>query len=236
MSARLLQVRGFYVKTGQVMAAKKDFIPQPWIRRLSVLWDDSPPRPWPNVRASMLQDLAACSAARQLGHTSHADATPHIANAPAGSARATVDLTAATQQGGGSDYGVLRWSRPVAACSLAAHHSSPSNLTVMRPASLADLLLPACARPWRQGPAAANTTGAVAGAGIPLLQGDLDSRPLSTPKAAPTRMSRRVASSPEAKLSRYFEYVDPRPLASASIAQVRERGGATDVSAVQLSS
>jgi predicted unusual protein kinase regulating ubiquinone biosynthesis (AarF/ABC1/UbiB family) len=40
----ILDLSGYYVKSAQIFASKSDFMPGPWIRRLSRLFDQMPPR------------------------------------------------------------------------------------------------------------------------------------------------------------------------------------------------
>ena len=42
-------------------------MPEPWIRHLSTLQDAMPPRPWPEVRATIVAELQAAAAARGGG-------------------------------------------------------------------------------------------------------------------------------------------------------------------------
>uniref|UniRef100_A0A7S0RJH9 ABC1 atypical kinase-like domain-containing protein n=1 Tax=Chlamydomonas leiostraca TaxID=1034604 RepID=A0A7S0RJH9_9CHLO len=60
------QVRGYYVKSGQVLATKPEIIPQAWCRLLSKLWDDTTARPWKDVCKSIEADLAGTQLARAL--------------------------------------------------------------------------------------------------------------------------------------------------------------------------
>jgi predicted unusual protein kinase regulating ubiquinone biosynthesis (AarF/ABC1/UbiB family) len=38
----------------------QDFVPEPWIRRLSNHLDNAPPRPFPEVELSIMQQLSTC--------------------------------------------------------------------------------------------------------------------------------------------------------------------------------
>lgn len=53
-----LEMSGFYVKSAQVLASKSDFMPEPWTRRLSTLFDSAPPRPFAEVSRSIREQLA----------------------------------------------------------------------------------------------------------------------------------------------------------------------------------
>ena len=46
----LCSCAGYYVKSVQLLAAKGDFMPEPWTRRLSVMFDRMPPRSWGPTR------------------------------------------------------------------------------------------------------------------------------------------------------------------------------------------
>ena len=39
----------YYVKSAQVLASKGDFMPAAWTRRLTPMFDDMPPKPWPQI-------------------------------------------------------------------------------------------------------------------------------------------------------------------------------------------
>ncbi|CAM6044483.1 unnamed protein product [Sphagnum compactum] len=56
----VLDMSGFYVKSAQILATKADFVPEPWIRRLSNHLDNAPPRPFPEVELSIMQQLSTC--------------------------------------------------------------------------------------------------------------------------------------------------------------------------------
>lgn len=45
----LLDQSGLYVKSAQILASKRDFMPEPWCRRLAAMFDSMPPRPWSHV-------------------------------------------------------------------------------------------------------------------------------------------------------------------------------------------
>lgn len=62
----VLDMSGFYVKSAQILATKADFVPEPWIRRLSNHLDNAPPRPFPEVRRSIMQQLATCARSKSL--------------------------------------------------------------------------------------------------------------------------------------------------------------------------
>jgi len=53
----LLALRGFYIKVGQVVSTRNDFIPQQFISRLSTLQDDVPGMGFERVRAIVEEDL-----------------------------------------------------------------------------------------------------------------------------------------------------------------------------------
>ncbi|KAL3692088.1 hypothetical protein R1sor_005739 [Riccia sorocarpa] len=56
----VLDLSGFYVKSAQILATKADFVPEPWIRRLSNHLDNAPPRPFPEVERSICRELGRC--------------------------------------------------------------------------------------------------------------------------------------------------------------------------------
>lgn len=60
------QVRGYYVKTGQVLATKREFVPPQWCNRLANLWDNTQPRPWKQVQDTILRDLRATELADEM--------------------------------------------------------------------------------------------------------------------------------------------------------------------------
>ena len=45
----LLDLSGLYVKSAQILASKRDFMPEPWCRRLAAMFDSMPPKPWVHV-------------------------------------------------------------------------------------------------------------------------------------------------------------------------------------------
>ena len=45
----LLDLSGMYVKSAQILASKRDFMPEPWCRRLAAMFDSMPPKPWAHV-------------------------------------------------------------------------------------------------------------------------------------------------------------------------------------------
>ena len=45
----LLDLSGLYVKSAQILASKRDFMPEPWCRRLAAMFDSMPPKPWAHV-------------------------------------------------------------------------------------------------------------------------------------------------------------------------------------------
>ncbi|KAG6549605.1 hypothetical protein Mapa_008583 [Marchantia paleacea] len=49
----VLDLSGFYVKFAQILATKADFVPEPWIRRLS--WPLPPV--WPKKEEDLIMDL-----------------------------------------------------------------------------------------------------------------------------------------------------------------------------------
>ncbi|CAM6100827.1 unnamed protein product [Calypogeia fissa] len=57
----VLDLSGFYVKSAQILATKADFVPEPWIRRLSNHLDNAPPRPFSEVERSIRLQLGNCS-------------------------------------------------------------------------------------------------------------------------------------------------------------------------------
>ncbi|OAE28578.1 hypothetical protein AXG93_2175s1620 [Marchantia polymorpha subsp. ruderalis] len=56
----VLDLSGFYVKSAQILATKADFVPEPWIRRLSNHFDNAPPRSFPEVEKSIQKELGSC--------------------------------------------------------------------------------------------------------------------------------------------------------------------------------
>ncbi|KAG0609237.1 hypothetical protein M758_8G168900 [Ceratodon purpureus] len=62
----VLDMSGFYVKSAQILATKADFVPEPWIRRLSNHLDNAPPRPFAEVQRSIMQQLATCPRSKSL--------------------------------------------------------------------------------------------------------------------------------------------------------------------------
>lgn len=45
---------------------EQDFVPEPWIRRLSNHLDNAPPRPFAEVRLSIIRELATCARSKSL--------------------------------------------------------------------------------------------------------------------------------------------------------------------------
>eukprot|EP00199_Chlamydomonas_sp_CCMP681_P004171 CAMPEP_0119112658 /NCGR_PEP_ID=MMETSP1180-20130426/41130_1 /TAXON_ID=3052 ORGANISM="Chlamydomonas cf sp, Strain CCMP681" /NCGR_SAMPLE_ID=MMETSP1180 /ASSEMBLY_ACC=CAM_ASM_000741 /LENGTH=78 /DNA_ID=CAMNT_0007100265 /DNA_START=13 /DNA_END=246 /DNA_ORIENTATION=+ len=62
----ITKVRGFYIKSGQVLATKREYIPASWVVHLASLWDEATPRPWKDVRASISKDLASTQLAAHV--------------------------------------------------------------------------------------------------------------------------------------------------------------------------
>ncbi|KAK9822468.1 hypothetical protein WJX81_005700 [Elliptochloris bilobata] len=62
--AMLLELSGYYVKGAQLLAAKPDFMPEPWTRRLAAMFDSMPPRSWRHVSKDIARDLQQCPAGR----------------------------------------------------------------------------------------------------------------------------------------------------------------------------
>lgn len=58
---------GFYVKSAQILASKKEYIPHQWCERLSALWDNMQPRPYRRVQRGIQRDLQPCDLARDPG-------------------------------------------------------------------------------------------------------------------------------------------------------------------------
>ncbi|CAI5512200.1 unnamed protein product [Closterium sp. Naga37s-1] len=54
----VLRLSGLYVKSAQILASKSDFMPAAWVRRLSALFDNVPPRPYSQVIRSIQCELA----------------------------------------------------------------------------------------------------------------------------------------------------------------------------------
>ena len=49
MHDMLLDLSGLYVKSAQILASKRDLMPEPWCRRLAAMFDSMPPKPWAHV-------------------------------------------------------------------------------------------------------------------------------------------------------------------------------------------
>ncbi|CAL5224036.1 g6658 [Coccomyxa viridis] len=62
----LLDLSGLYVKSAQILASKRDFMPEPWCRRLASMFDSMPPKPWAHVARALQKDLAVSSAGKLM--------------------------------------------------------------------------------------------------------------------------------------------------------------------------
>uniref|UniRef100_A0A7S3R8G9 ABC1 atypical kinase-like domain-containing protein n=1 Tax=Dunaliella tertiolecta TaxID=3047 RepID=A0A7S3R8G9_DUNTE len=62
------QVQGYYVKTGQILASKREFIPAAWAEELGCLWDSTPPTRsgWRDVAKAIESSLRGCPAVVRL--------------------------------------------------------------------------------------------------------------------------------------------------------------------------
>lgn len=106
----IADIGGYYVKTAQILASKRELVPEQWCVRLSKLWDDLEPRPWPNVRASVASGLRDTDVGRRL--------------LAAGAARRTNELPQAV-------FSSLQQA-PLAAASIAQVHAAELSAAALR--------------------------------------------------------------------------------------------------------
>lgn len=53
----VLENSGYIVKVAQILASKSDLMPEPWVQKLSYLFEGMPPRPWREIKMALDREV-----------------------------------------------------------------------------------------------------------------------------------------------------------------------------------